>query len=1160
MSSNGISYQQLRDYLNDARSGAKDIAEPVGNLEDKWKLLPAFLKARGLFRQHIDSFNHFVQKEIKEIMLANQEWRCKSESRFYWRYTDIRIGQPEVVTGVKLVEKLTPQECRLRNVTYAAPITVDIKYWKNGHCRAEGINIGYLPIMLRSSSCILSGKSDTQLAGLNECPYDPGGYFICKGQEKVVLIQEHLSKNRIIVDKDKNKQIFATVTSETHQRKTRTDVITKTDTKTGDLQIYLKHNSFVEEIPICLIFKGMGVASDQEIMQLIGCRNSALMVPSLAMSAKLRIFTEKQALEYLGVRSKRWGTFRSSKTKAEMAREVLDVILGHVASRTPRVPGMISGYNFQAKSVYLGVMIRRILTSIKANKGGAAKGTLDDKDYYGNKRLELAGQAISLMFEGLFKGFNKDLRRIADKTLSHRNVASAYDLVLSMGQLNRITHGLEVALRTGNWKIKEFRVDRKGVTENLSRLSYIACLGMITRIQSNVDPTSKVTGPRALQPSQWGMICPSDTPEGASCGLIKNLALLAHVTSDDEVLQIVRWAFNLGVQDIELMSGGELDYADLFLVMLNGQILGAHQNPSEFARKFRTLRRRGQIPTFVSVYENKDHKTVYLASDGGRVCRPLIIVKDLQVQVKASHLTDLNKGLRTFDDFLSEGLLEYLDCNEENNCFIALDEACIDATTTHLEIDPMTILGVVAGLIPYPHHNQSPRNTYQCAMGKQAVGAIGYNQLNRFDTKLMLNVYPQKPMVKTRTLDLIGFDKLPAGQNATVAVMSYSGYDIEDAVVLNQASIDRGFMRISYMTKYYTPIKSGYSNSMKDRIFKPPATFKFAKQEQDYAALDKEDGLSSVGQIVQPGQILVNKAVPKDTTSPEVFGSVGPSQYRDEPLRYKGPGRGVVDKVMVTSNKEEAMLIKVLMRDTRVPELGDKFSSRHGQKGVCGIIVPQEDLPFNDQGICPDLIMNPHGFPSRMTVGKMIELLAGKAGLFEGRQGYGTAFGGDKVLDVCADLVKNGYSYSGKDMLTSGITGEYLEAYVFMGPIYYQRLKHMVKDKMFARHGRGPVHPLTRQPVEGRSRGGGLRLGEMERDCLVAYGVSGVMLERMVTSSDSYHVPVCKTCGLMGYNNWCQYCKKKQKMPVIRLPYAAKLLVQELLAMNIMTRLRVETY
>ncbi|KAJ2411407.1 DNA-directed RNA polymerase III complex subunit Rpc2, partial [Coemansia sp. RSA 2530] len=438
----------------------------------------------------------------------------------------------------------------------------------------------------------------------------------------------------------------------------------------------------------------------------------------------------------------------------------------------------------------------------------------------------------------------------------------------------------------------------------------------------------------------------------------------------------------------------------------------------------------------------------------------------------------------------------------------------------------------------------------------QAIGAIAYNQLSRIDTLLYLMVYPQQPMVKTKTIELINYDKLPAGQNGSVFVMSYSGYDIEDALVINKSSLDRGFGRCQVMRKF-TAIVRKYANGTFDRVLGPPRT-PDGQIPEKYSGID-DDGMAAPGTRLEYGKLYLNKESPVDGGNDINAGLTGSNAvlYRPTPLTFKYPDHGYIDKVMITTSETDQTLIKFLLRQTRRPELGDKFSSRHGQKGVCGIIVQQEDLPFTDRGIYPDIIMNPHGFPSRMTVGKLMEFVASKAGAVKGELQYGTCFGGSKMEDMCRILVENGYSYTGKDYVTSGITGEPVGAYIFNGATYYQRLKHMVADKMHAR-ARGPRAVLTRQPTEGRSRDGGLRLGEMEKDCLIGYGASMLLLERLMISSDVFEVHVCETCGYIGYKGWCQMCRSSKSMVPIKIPYACKLLFQELQAMNIMPRLVME--
>eukprot|EP01054_Gregarina_sp_Poly1_P001598 Gregarina_sp_Poly_1__1597@NODE_1403_length_4216_cov_48_957339_g934_i0_p2_GENE_NODE_1403_length_4216_cov_48_957339_g934_i0NODE_1403_length_4216_cov_48_957339_g934_i0_p2_ORF_typecomplete_len493_score55_84RNA_pol_Rpb2_6/PF00562_28/7_9e129RNA_pol_Rpb2_7/PF04560_20/3_5e32_NODE_1403_length_4216_cov_48_957339_g934_i020743552 len=479
--------------------------------------------------------------------------------------------------------------------------------------------------------------------------------------------------------------------------------------------------------------------------------------------------------------------------------------------------------------------------------------------------------------------------------------------------------------------------------------------------------------------------------------------------------------------------------------------------------------------------------------------------------------------------------------------------------TTHLEIDPLTIMGVVSGLVPYPHHNQSPRNTYQCAMGKQAMGVMAYNQFTRVDNVLYLLVYPQRQLCKTKTIELAGCDKLPAGHAASVAVMSYSGYDIEDAIIMNRGAIDRGYGRCYVIKRFACELKN--YGGVWDVPLPPPEPKKEAGKgksltmDRRYEALDS-DGVARVGALLSQDQIYINKHVPVGVTDGGVLEGENRTAYQPQPMRYKTPVPSYVDRVVACENQAGSVLFKFIFRQTRPPEYGDKFSSRHGQKGVVGCIVPPEDFPFSETGWTPDMIMNPHGFPSRMTVGKMIELIAGKSALFDGKLKYGTAFGGTKVKDIAKVLISNGMHYSGKDYLTSGITGEALQTYVFAGPIFYQKLKHMVQDKIHAR-GIGPRQLMTRQPTEGRSKMGGLRLGEMERDCLVAYGVSNLILERLMLSSDAFKAHVCSACGLLGYNGYCPHCKSRQGVAELTIPYACKLLFQELMAMNVVPKLKI---
>ncbi|WZY78149.1 hypothetical protein YC2023_024533 [Brassica napus] len=996
------------------------LSAPIKSTADKFQLVPEFLKVRGLVKQHLDSFNYFINVGIKKIVRANSRITSTLDPSIYLWFKDVYVGEPSIL-NVGSAEVISPHMCRLADMTYAAPIYVNIEYVHGIHGKTtttsakDKVVIGRMPIMLRSCRCVLHGKDEEELARLGECPLDPGGYFFIKGTEKVFLIQEQLSKNRIIIDSDKKGNINASVTSSSETTKSKTVIQMEKE------KIYLYLHQFVKKIPIIIVLKAMGMESDQEIVQMVGRdpRFSASLLPSMEASIECiseGVNTRQQALDYLEAKRDKnpaeektrllaYGSLtvkRSSYGPPEKDGRALyilrELLLAHVPVRDD---------NYRQKCFYVGVMLRRMIEAM------LNKDSMDDKDYVGNKRLELSGQLISLLFEGSLKHITRRKR----------------------------------TLSTGNFDIKRFRMHRKGMTQVLTRLSFIGSLGSITKISPQFEKSRKVSGPRSLQPSQWGMLCPCDTAEGESCGLVKNLALMTHVTTDQEEGPLVAMCFKLGVTDLEVLSAEELHTPDSFLVILNGLILGKHRRPQYFANSLRRLRRAGKIGEFVSVFINEKQHCVYVASDGGRVCRPLVIAENGESRVKQHNMKELKDGVRSFDDFIREGLIEYLDVNEENNALIALYESEAMKDVTHIEIEPFTILGVVAGLIPYPHHNQSPRNTYQ-----------------------------------------VGYDKLGAGQNATVAVMSNTGYDIEDAIVMNKASLDRGFERC-IVKKTIVATCQKYGNDTVDRILRPQRTGPDAEKMQ---ILD-DDGIATPGEIIRPNDV----------------------QYRPAREYFKGPEgeTQMVERVALCSHKNGNLCIKYNIRHTRRPELGDKFSSRHGQKGVCGTIVQQEDFPFSERGICADLIMNPHG---RMTVGKMMELLGSKAGVSSGRFHYGSAFGeesghADTVENISKTLVKHGYSYCGKELLYSGLSGEPLQTYVFMGPIYYQKLKHMVMDKMHAR-GSGPRVMMTRQPTEGKSKNGGLRVGEMERDCLIAYGASMLIYERLMLSSDPFEVQVCRAC------------------------------------------------
>lgn len=1093
--------------------------------DSKWNLLPSILKTTGLTKLQLNSYNDFIDFGLTRIMKANQKVIISDNPLRYIQYKYIYVEKPYYPKTKKV---LTPQACRLTGLTYAGNVYVDYDYFDGKKMESKSkVQIASLPIMLQSCRCHLYNATPEEFAEADECPYDPGCYFIIRGTERVVLVQEQSPYNRILIEGSGTEERQAICNSSTDTHKTRIELLWKKGTLT------LHHNMLAEDLPVFVVFRAFGITSDQEITQIIDPEGQVkdLLMSSLQESIRLEINSQDSALEFIEskLRQQKITGIEASKEERALryykAREFLRSMFA------PHIPSTLK--EFRKKAIFFALMVRWLLLSIRDPS------LIDSRDFFGNKRLELAGELIDLLFEDLFKNFNMSIQNFSKKYLNKQKLDIT--TIASSMKDELITNGLNAAISSGNWNITRFKMTRAGVSQPLARISYLNFLSMITRISSHFEKTQKVTGPRSLYPSQFGFVCPSDTPEGAQCGLVKNFSLTAHVTVWSDPAPVKRALFNIGVEEVALFSGEE--FLNNYIVILNGEPIGTASDPDLICKRFRDARRHKWVNRYVAIWQSPPKKCIFVSTELGRVCRPLIIVENRKSRLTLDLIHQIHRKEISFEHLLDNGIIEYLDVNELHDTLIAFyEEQLPHDNFTHLEIDNAQLLGVCAGVIPCPHHNQSPRNTYQCAMGKQAVGPTALNIFNRIDKSSYFLCYPQQPMVQTRSIRLSKYNEMPCGHAAMVAIMSYSGHDIEDALVLNKASLDRGFARRYYLSKIDIKLKTYGENGSSDVIVSAAQDTSLNLNDPKYSALD-EDGLVKSGVELKEDQFYANKYVPSN------------NRYTATPLKFTEAYPVRVHSVIAANNGKN-INYTVKTRDFRRPEFGDKFSSRHGQKGVVGLIVEQEDMPYTETGVYPDIIMNPHGFPSRMTVGKMIELISGKAGIAKGKIGNGTAFSSDRVKDISEDLIAAGFSYSGKELLMSGITGEPLEAYIFFGPVFYQSLKHMVKDKMQARAS-GRTTLLTRQPTQGRSKKGGMRLGEMERDCLIGYGAANILYERMLISSDLYIANVCENCGLIGYDDNCTECKGKAKIKKVKMPYACKLLFQELISMGITPRLRV---
>jgi DNA-directed RNA polymerase subunit B len=1109
---------------------------------DPWIVFQDLLRREGVARQHLNSYNEFVEHGLQQIIDEVGGIDIEVEEGSYrLRFGKVKIKRPRMIEIDGSITEVRPLEARLRNLTYAAPLMLEIKIEEDGEIIDDQYHhIGDLPVMVKSKLCFLYGLTPEQLIAEGEDPYDPGGYFIINGSERVIVGLEDLSPNRILVDRE------TTGETETYKAKIYSSIVgyrAKLDlTLKQDGSLVVKVPSAPVELPFVIVMKALGLETDREVAEAVSANSEVqnLLDPSFEKAQVAGVYTARDALIYIG---NRIAHGMLEEFRVRKAESLLDMgLLPHLGNNPSA--------RFD-KAMFLAEAACKLL---ELKLGWIDP---DDKDHYGNKVIKLAGQMIADLFRTAFRNLVRDMKYQLERTGGPRTSTTVGAAI----RPGIITDKLANAIATGNWGR-----GKVGVTQLLDRTNYLSTISHLRRVQSPLSRSQPNFEARDLHATHFGRICPAETPEGANCGLVKNLALSAIISTSASAEEVLDYLIELGVKsirdaDLELKRTGAR-------VFLDGRFVGYVQDGEQLAKEFRKARRQGQIDPYVSIayIEPKDpraSKRVYVSTNSGRVMRPLIVVEDGRPKLTPELIQEVKEGSKTWRDLLNSGVIELVDANEEENCYIALDPTHLTPEHTHLELTPYAILGVSASIIPYPEHNQSPRNTYESAMAKQSLGfSTPTFPFNTYVRQHFL-VYPQKPLVETRSFSLLNLDKRPIGQNAVVAVISYEGYNIEDAIVVNKGAIDRGLAR-SFFYRLYEAEARTYLGGMKDvfEIPNPDSNVRGYRGDQYYRLLER-DGVIRHEAEVSGGDVVIGRtSPPRFMEEYREFEIRGPYR-RDTSVAVRPTEGGVVDAVIMTQSASGGKMFKVRVRDQRIPEIGDKFASRHGQKGVIGLIVNQEDMPYTEDGLVPDIIINPHAFPSRMTVGQLIESITGKAAALAGRYVDGSAFSGEKVDDVRDILIAHGFKPNGREVMYDGKTGRRFTAEIFIGLVYYQKLHHMVADKIHAR-ARGQVQMLTKQPTEGRARGGGLRFGEMERDCLIAYGAAMVLKDRLLDEADRTEVHVCEQCGLIAYYDArqrryiCRVCGDQAKISTVVVAYAFKLLLQEMMSLNLAPRLLVK--
>ena len=1155
----------------------------------------------------------------------------------------IYIGKPIIYDETR-EHYMYPNEARLRNMTYGATIHYDVDvdfYIKDGEnliersiTLPEKIYLGKIPIMLNSDLCILNKLSPEVKFNMGECKNDYGGYFIIDGKEKVIIPQEKFADNMLYI-RDKVNDLYShsaeiRTVSEDASKPVRTlsIKIVAPSASSSNKHIVVDIPNVRTPIPLFIVMRALGIESDKDIIKccLLDMDKYKsyidLFIPSIHNAGQ--IFTQENALKYIA-------TYTKTKTITSTLHILSDYVLPNIGE-----------LNFLSKAYFLGYMTLELLKVYTKEE----KPT--DRDSFKFKRVEVTGSLMYDLFKEYYTLQQKHIFRTIDKEYFYKETTYQGASFMSLIENNYrdifkeriVEEGFKKGFK-GNWGAEE-HTKKLGLVQPLNRLSYNSFIAHLRKINLPLDASAKVVGPRLLHSSQWGLIDPVDTPDGGNIGLHKHLAITTKITGHCSGFPMMKWLRNYA-NVLLLEECTPLLLSQTTKVFVNGRWIGNVSKPQETISYMKQARRSAIIPIYTSIQWNIEKDELIIFTDAGRLCRPVFYInKDTEkISYDNSNVLDkLKANDFTWNELISgflkkkdvnfsidscklyeniselydvsnisellehQSVIEYVDTSETETALIALYEDVLsnninpnkegqksskskssssitlpkNSKYTHLEIHPSFLLGVLGNQIVFPENNQLPRDLFACGQSKQAVSLYNSNYQVRIDKMGVVLNNGQIPLVKSRYMKYINNEEHPYGENVVVAIAIYDGYNVEDSILFNEGSIKRGMFRTTYFSMYETYEESSkVGNSKTDSKFVniEETNVIGLKPGYDYSELDKY-GLIRENTPVDDKKVLIGK----------VISSVNnPGTFIDNSIFPKKGQLGFVDKSFITEGEEGFRIAKVRIREERLPSIGDKFCSRCGQKGTIGRIIPEVDMPFTPDGIKPDIIINPHALPTRMTIGQLVETLTGKACAIYGGFGDCTAFvnKGPKHKKFGELLSLQGFHSSGNQVLYNGTTGKQLETEIFIGPTYYMRLKHMVKDKINYR-AQGPRTALTRQTVQGRANDGGLRIGEMERDGILAHGASKFLEESLMVRGDEYYMAICNQTGTIAIYNESKnlfmspmsdgpiqftnitdtnadvvnVTRFGREFSIVRVPYAFKLLMQELRTMNIEMRIVTE--